>query len=115
MMTLERVKQLSKQRGWSLQQTAKEAGIGINSIYRWHKKTPSTASLTAVAKVLGVSTGYLLGEDMVAGVKSRQLDVADPTIKLIFDGEIINDDDRQAMIVFLKFRRFQSCQDETIN
>ena len=63
MTTVERIKELAKQRGWSLQKVAEEAGIGINSIYRWNKKVPSTKSLTKVAKVLNVSVDYLLGKD----------------------------------------------------
>ncbi|MBF7137993.1 helix-turn-helix domain-containing protein [Pediococcus pentosaceus] len=63
MTTIERIKKISKERGWSLQKVAEKAGIGINSIYRWNTKTPSTASLQAVAKVLGVSVDYLLGKN----------------------------------------------------
>lgn len=36
MTTIERIKKISKERGWSLQKVAKKAGIGINSIYRWN-------------------------------------------------------------------------------
>ena len=32
MKTVDRIKELSKKRGWSLQKVAEEAGIGINSI-----------------------------------------------------------------------------------
>lgn len=61
MNTLDRIKALAKKQGWSLQKVAEKAGIGINSIYRWNTKTPSTQSLDKVAKVLGVSADYLLG------------------------------------------------------
>lgn len=61
-MTLfERVKQTAKDRGYSLQETAKLAGLGINSLYQWKNKQPSASSLQAVADVLGVSVDYLLG------------------------------------------------------
>ncbi|KRK58769.1 peptidase s24-like protein [Fructilactobacillus fructivorans] len=59
--TIERIKRLARMRGWSLQLVAQKAGIGINNIYTWNKKTPSTKSLDKVAKVLGVSIDYLLG------------------------------------------------------
>lgn len=62
MTTLERIKSLASEYGWSLQDLAKKAGIGINSIYRWDDKVPSTKSLTKVAKVLDVSVDYLLGK-----------------------------------------------------
>ena len=45
MDTVDRIKELAKKRGWSLQKVAEKAGIGINSIYRWNSKTPSTQSL----------------------------------------------------------------------
>lgn len=61
-MTLyENVRTVAKTRGLSLQDVASKAGIGINSIYQWKDKTPSTDRLKAVADVLGVSTDYLLG------------------------------------------------------
>lgn len=61
-MTLfERVKETSSQHGWSLQQTAQKAGLGINSLYSWKKKKPSADRIKAVADVLHVSVDYLLG------------------------------------------------------
>lgn len=61
-MTLfERTKEISKKRGMSLQDTAKLAGIGINSIYQWKKQTPSVDRIKLVADVLNVSVDYLLG------------------------------------------------------
>ena len=63
MTTIDRIKKISKEKGWSLQKVAEKAGIGINSIYRWNTKTPSTSSLQAVAKVLDVSVDYLLGKE----------------------------------------------------
>lgn len=72
MKSLDIVKELAKKRGWSLQKVAIEAGIGINSIYRWSTKTPSTDSLQKVADVLGVSVDYLLGntDDIHANKKA---------------------------------------------
>ncbi|MGO2722987.1 MAG: helix-turn-helix domain-containing protein [Lactobacillus sp.] len=61
-MTLfERVKETAKKRGWSLQETAQKAGLGINSIYAWKNKTPSVDRIKSVADVLGVTVDYLLG------------------------------------------------------
>ncbi|WP_204123169.1 helix-turn-helix domain-containing protein [Lacticaseibacillus mingshuiensis] len=61
MTLLERVKETSKKQGWSLQQTAQKAGLGINSLYAWKTKTPSADRIQAVADVLHVSVDYLLG------------------------------------------------------
>lgn len=68
-MTLfDRVKTIAKQRGYSLAELARQAGIGEKSIYTWKpSKTypngimPTHNSLQAVADVLGVSVDYLLG------------------------------------------------------
>ncbi|WP_127849688.1 helix-turn-helix domain-containing protein [Lacticaseibacillus hulanensis] len=61
MALFDRVKETSKKRGWSLQETATHAGLGLNSLYAWKKKTPSADRIQAVADVLNVSVDYLLG------------------------------------------------------
>ena len=61
MTTVERIKKLAKERGLTLQQVAEKAGIGINSIYRWNKVTPSSNSLEKVANLFDTTTDYLLG------------------------------------------------------
>lgn len=65
-MTLfERVKNLSKKRGLSVSEVERRAGLSENYLYTWKKsENPRRSSLTAVAKVLGVSVDFLLtGED----------------------------------------------------
>ena len=100
MKPLDRVKELAKKRGWSLQKVATEAGIGINSIYRWSSKTPSTNSLQAVADVLGVSVDYLLGNtDEMHSNKKDDKKVADlkeimKEFEIVqFDGKTIPEED----------------------
>lgn len=60
MTLVERIKKEAKKHGMNLKQTAAKAGIGVNSIYRWKTQNPTSDSLNKVAKVLGVSTDYLL-------------------------------------------------------
>lgn len=55
------VKKISKMRGYSLREVSKLANIGETSIYSWQKKQPTASTLNKVAKVLNVSTDYLLG------------------------------------------------------
>ncbi|MGO2853250.1 MAG: helix-turn-helix domain-containing protein [Tetragenococcus koreensis] len=73
-MTLfERVKKISKQKGYSsLRNLAEDAGLGVNAVYQWKTQTPRTDNLQAVADVLGVSVDYLLGntDDMHANKKA---------------------------------------------
>lgn len=72
-MTLfERTKEIASKRGMSLQEVAKKANLGVNSIYRWKERNPTTSNITKVADVLGVSVDYLLGntDDMHANKKA---------------------------------------------
>lgn len=84
MTTLDRIKNLSQKKGWSLQTLAEKAGVGKNSIYRWDTKVPSTSSLQKVAKVLNVSTDYLLGGDEIAlDDKNTESEIKNPKIKIL--------------------------------
>lgn len=90
---LDRIKELAKKRGWSLQKVAEKAGIGINSIYRWNSKTPSTQSLTKVAKVLDVSTDYLLNGD--AEESNKTADLADDDVLFTYKGKPLSEEDKE--------------------
>lgn len=62
MSLVERVKSIaSKRKGWNLKETAENAGLSTNSIYKWNKQSPSLKSLSAVADALGVSVDELRG------------------------------------------------------
>ena len=95
MDTVDRIKELAKKRGWSLQKVAEKAGIGINSIYRWNSKTPSTQSLIKVAKVLDVSTDYLLNGD--AEESNKTADLADEETIFTYEGKKIPPEDLEYM------------------
>lgn len=90
-MTLfDRTKELSKMRGFNLQETAEKAGLSVNAIYRWKTTNPSQVSIKAVADVLGVSVDYLLGntDEMHSSKK-----VDEPV-----DLYTVTDDERNQMI-----------------
>lgn len=93
METVDRIKDLAKKRGWSLQKVAEKAGIGINSIYRWNTKVPSTQSLNKVAEVLGVSADYLLGKTD----KKKTADLADKETIFTYEGKEIPPEDLEYM------------------
>ncbi|ANI95830.1 helix-turn-helix domain-containing protein [Lactiplantibacillus plantarum] len=103
MTTLERIKKLSKQRGWSLQTLAEKAGLGKNSIYRWDAKTPSTASLQKVAKVLDVTVAELLGDKSTSKStpdNPKHIDVEDivnNSAELTSRNQALTDEDRAAL------------------
>lgn len=61
MTVYERIKEISKKRGMSLQTVAKAAGLSQNMIYQYKNVNPKMDTLKTLADVLGVSTDYLLG------------------------------------------------------
>ncbi|WP_258088412.1 helix-turn-helix domain-containing protein [Weissella fangxianensis] len=101
MTTFERIKEISKNKGYSLSKLNDLAGLGTNSIYHWRDKTPSTDSLKKVADVLGVSVDYLLGntDDMHANKdKDMPVDLEETLSKLgpsvSFGGKELTDDQK---------------------
>lgn len=95
-----RVKEIAEQKGMSLQDVAKKAGLGINSIYGWKKKDPSISRLSAVAKVLDVSVSYLLDKDDTPewADKKDSIDLNDflndnLRVNMAFDGEDLTDEE----------------------
>lgn len=109
MTTFERIKEVSKKRGLSLQNVAKDAHLGINAIYRWKTQTPTAASLQKVADVLGVSVDYLLGktDDMHANKKSTGKEPVDLDKALseegmaMFDGQPLSEEYKRALLAML--------------
>lgn len=102
-MTLfERVKKISKQKGYSsLKSLAEDAGLGVNAVYQWKNQTPRTDNLQAVADVLGVSVDYLLGntDDMhINKDKDMPVDLEETLSKLgpsvSFGGKELTDDQK---------------------
>ena len=73
MTVLDRIKKVSKMRGYNLTKVNDLANLGKNTIYSWKNKEPSHNNVQAVADVLGVSVDYLLGntDDMHANKKDK--------------------------------------------
>lgn len=84
MTVYERIKEISKERGMSLQSVAKAAGLSQNMIYQYKNVNPKTETLRTLADVLGVSVDYLLGntDDMHANKKA---DTSSDDLKEYFD------------------------------
>lgn len=79
MTTLDRIKKISKQRGFSLTKVNDMANLGTNTIYSWKHKEPGINNLKAVANVLHVSVDYLLGktDNPDVNIKSKKIDIKD--------------------------------------
>ena len=84
MTVLDRIKKVSKMRGYNLTKVNDLANLGKNTIYSWKNKEPSHNNVQAVADVLGVSVDYLLGntDDMHANKKA---DTSSDDLKEYFD------------------------------
>ncbi|MCK8606145.1 helix-turn-helix domain-containing protein [Leuconostoc citreum] len=111
MTLVSRIKEVAKSQHLSLIDVAIKAGIAENSIYGWTQKTPKADTLSKVADVLGVSTDYLLGrtDEMKPGTTEtvKKADIDDSDLLLAFDGKDIDEEDKQAIIDLLMFRRYQ--------
>lgn len=111
MSILNRTKEVAKLRGISLTDTAIKAGLAEKSIYSWDRSTPKADNLQKVADVLHVSTDYLLGRTYEMNPSTtetvKKADIDDSDLLLAFDGKDIDEEDKQAIIDLLMFRRYQ--------
>ncbi|WP_436664624.1 helix-turn-helix domain-containing protein [Lactiplantibacillus plantarum] len=110
-MTLfDRIKKISKERGYSIAEVERKAGISANYMYQWKKRNPSPKALASVADVLNVSVDYLLGntDNPEPSTSSDNLTKNQKLIAYSIDPDI-SDDERQAIINMvkeaMKFRR----------
>lgn len=103
MTVFERTKEISKKKGLSLQQVAKKAGLGLNSIYAWKTKNPSIGRIESVAKVLNVSVDYLLGKEGNSKKEPIDLDKALSEEGLaMFDGKPLSEEYKKALLAMLR-------------
>ena len=101
MTVYERIKEISKERGMSLQSVAKSAGLSQNMIYQYKNVNPKTDTLRTLADVLGVSVDYLLGntDEMHSNKKvDKTVDLEKDTTILALDGMELSDDYKQFII-----------------
>ena len=102
MSIYENVKRIAKQRGFSLQKVAEEAGLGINSIYDWRKTDPSLSKVKKVAEVLNVSLSELV-EDASTSTTITDADLDEMLDNArSFDGKPMTPHDRELIRAYLK-------------
>lgn len=105
MTTFERINNMAKKRGISLRMLAKNAGLGETTIYGWKRRTPDSAKLEAVAKVLGVTVDYLLGKDDKPSTSNEPVDldkVLSEEGMAMFDGKPLSDEYKKALLAMLR-------------
>lgn len=91
MTTFERIKNLAKNQGKSLNTVEEELGYGKNVLYRLKTTNPSAERLQEIADYFGVSVDYLLGREDKASLAEKHAIFA-------FDGEPVTDEE----VEFLK-------------
>ncbi len=98
----DRVKMICDQRGITVAEMERCAGLGERSTYNWKRTSPTTDKLQKVADYFGVSVDYLLGRDSNATVTDDDIKFA------LFggDGEITDEqyDEVKRFAQFVKER-----------
>ena len=108
-MTLfDRIKETAKSRGYSIAEVERKAGVSTNYMYQWKTRNPNPETLGSVAKVLGVSVDYLLGNDELQDKKSTSTpdhidveDIVDNAAMLTSRNHALSDEDRSAIKAML--------------
>lgn len=113
--TFEKIKELSKKQGVSLQKVAEDLGFSVNYLYTLKEKTPKSDRLQEIADYFNVSTDYLLGRtdnpkiasDDVSSYSTEDLRKMAKNAKT-FDGKPLTDEDVDAITniieIYLKGR-----------
>lgn len=103
--TFERVRELAKKQGLSLNQLEEKLEFGKNSLYGLKKNQPSSKIIQKIADYFNVSTDYLLGrtdnpnianDDTIAGYTSDDLRKMAENAKT-FDGKPLTEEDIDAI------------------
>lgn len=104
MTVFDRVKKLADSQKISIVELEEKLNFSRNSLYAWKKSKPSIDKLEAVANYFGVSTDYLLGREI--SNKPKQSDDLDEVLDNVmsFDGEPLDDHDREVIRAYLKGR-----------
>ncbi|MQS53101.1 helix-turn-helix domain-containing protein [Companilactobacillus mishanensis] len=101
MTTFERIKNIAKERGYTLKQVAEKSGMSSNAIYRYNQGiNPKYDSLKAIADTLNVSVEYLSGETSNTN-KPKQVDLNDDNVIMTYEGKPIPPEDLEVMKRFL--------------
>lgn len=80
--TFEKIKELSKKRGLSLNQLEEKLGYSRNTLYSLKRQNVSTKRLQEIADYLNVSIDYLLGNTENPSIASSDQSDKTPTINV---------------------------------
>lgn len=103
--TFDRIKELAKKQGLSINSLEEKLGYSRNTIYNLKSSKPSTERISEIADYFNVSTDYLLGrtdnpaiagDDTIAGYTSDDLRKMAENAKT-FDGKPLTEEDIDAI------------------
>lgn len=108
--TFDRIKELAKKQGLSINSLEEKLGYSRNTIYNLKNSKPSTERISEIADYFNVSTDYLLGRTdnpVIAGdsVTKTEIDLKkDATKSFFYDGHELNDEDLDLISSLLEAR-----------
>lgn len=95
--TFERVRDLAKKQGLSLNQLEEKLDFGKNSLYGLKKSNPNSKIVEKIADYFNVSTDYLLGRTTnphMASEDDGPIDFKEAAAgSMLFDGKPLNEED----------------------
>ncbi|EHK2906396.1 helix-turn-helix transcriptional regulator [Enterococcus faecium] len=100
MITFERIKELAKKQGKSLNKVEEDLGYGKNVLYRLKNSNPSTERLQEIADYFDVSVDYLLGREERETPKF--VDLSEDDTVFSFDGKEISKETMRKAIAIAK-------------
>lgn len=108
--TFDRIKELAKNQGLSINLLEEKLGYSRNTIYNLKNSKPSTERISEIADYFNVSTDYLLGRTdnpAIAGnsVTKAEIDLKKDAVKSFFyDGHELNNEDLDLISSLLEAR-----------
>ena len=108
--TFDRIKELAKKQGFSINSLEEKLGYSRNTIYNLKNSKPSTERISEIADYFNVSTDYLLGRTdnpVIAGdtVTKTEIDLKkDAAESFFYDGHELNDEDLDLISSLLEAR-----------
>lgn len=109
--TFEKVRELAKKHGLSLNQVEEKLGYSKNTLYSLKRQKVSSERLQEIADFFNVSTDYLLGRtdnpaissDLVTTADGRVVDLSNLRERIVlFDGKPLSDDDVDKIAQIIK-------------
>lgn len=107
--TFDRIKELAKKQGLSINSLEEKLGYSRNTIYNLKNSKPSTERISEIADYFNVSTDYLLGRTdnpVIAGDKAKvEIDLKkDAAESFFYDGHELNGEDFDLISSLLEAR-----------